>query len=316
MMKQKKASSAVTPPGADIIGRPAPDIGGIDSWLNTRGGAPVHLAALRGKVVLVDFWSYSCINCRRAIAHVVDWRDRYDGFGFEAIGVHSPEYTFECVPDNVARAAAGLRMTYPIALDNGLTTWRNYRNAYLPAQYLIDTSGIVRHIRFGEGDYSVTEKLIRTLLVSTDLVETLPPATLTEDATPPSGLTGETYLSVGKALFFGGTGDYRRGETAFDFPPELSEDKFAYRGTWTLDDEGATAGGEASSIRLNYYAKDVYLIAGGDGEMSVMRDGVSNTLPITGPPDLHQIVAGDVAGRGHLEVQFGRGMQAVSFSYG
>ena len=142
----------------------APDLKGITAWLNTPGGAPIALNSLRGKVVLIDFWAYSCINCQRAIPHVVGWYRAYQDSGFEVIGVHTPEYAFEKVPDNVAKGAADLGITYPIALDNGYSTWTNYRNRYWPAEYLIDASGTVRHIKFGEGDYNVTEKLIRQLL--------------------------------------------------------------------------------------------------------------------------------------------------------
>jgi cytochrome c biogenesis protein CcdA/thiol-disulfide isomerase/thioredoxin len=110
----------------------APDIKGIAGWLNTPDGAPVDLKSLRGKVVLVDFWAYSCINCQRAIPHVTDWYDKYKDVGLEVIGVHSPEYAFEKVPDNVVSGAARLGIKYPIALDNNLSTWTNYRNRYWP----------------------------------------------------------------------------------------------------------------------------------------------------------------------------------------
>ena len=143
---------------------PAPDLKGIAGWLNTPDGKPIALNSLRGKVVLIDFWAYSCINCQRAIPHVVGWYHAYRDSGFEVIGVHTPEYAFEKVPGNVAQGAADLGITYPIALDNGYSTWTNYRNSYWPAEYLVDASGTVRHIKFGEGDYDVTENLIRQLL--------------------------------------------------------------------------------------------------------------------------------------------------------
>ncbi len=146
----------------------APDIKGIAGWLNTPSGAPVDLKSLRGKVVLVDFWAYSCINCQRAIPHVVDWYGKYKDLGLEVIGVHSPEYAFEKNAGNVASGADDLGITYPVALDNSLSTWTNYRNRYWPAEYLIDANGTVRHIKFGEGDYAVTESLIRELLVDAD----------------------------------------------------------------------------------------------------------------------------------------------------
>ncbi len=143
---------------------PAPAVSGITQWLNTPDGKPIDLASLRGKVVLIDFWAYSCINCQRAIGHVVDWYNRYRDDGFVVIGVHTPEYAFERVPGNVASGAAALHINYPIALDNDYKTWNNYQNLYWPAEYLIDANGAVRHTKFGEGDYDGTEKLIRQLL--------------------------------------------------------------------------------------------------------------------------------------------------------
>jgi thiol-disulfide isomerase/thioredoxin len=176
----------------------APDIKGITGWLNTPGNTPVDLKALRGKVVLVDFWAYSCINCQRAIPHVADWYNKYKDSGLEVIGVHSPEYAFEKVPGNVASGAADLGITYPIALDNTLSTWTNYRNRYWPAEYLIDAGGTVRHIKFGEGDYNVTENLIRQLLTDANPGVKLPPPSDSTDTTPQTGQTPETYFSVGK----------------------------------------------------------------------------------------------------------------------
>jgi thiol-disulfide isomerase/thioredoxin/sulfite exporter TauE/SafE len=122
----------------------APAIGGIQQWLNTPGGAPVSLSSLKGKVVLVDFWAYSCINCQRAIAHVTAWYSNYKSDGFEVIGVHTPEYAFEHVPSNVAAGAKRLGIHYPVALDNHYTTWNNYNNDSWPADYLIDATGHVR----------------------------------------------------------------------------------------------------------------------------------------------------------------------------
>lgn len=142
----------------------APDIVGIDSWFNTPGDAPLDLKALRGKVVLVDFWTYTCINCQRAIEHITGWYDRYKDQGFTVIGVHTPEYQFEHDRDGVIKGAADLHIKYPVALDNSYDTWNNYQNQYWPASYLIDAAGVVRHLKFGEGDYDVTEGMIRELL--------------------------------------------------------------------------------------------------------------------------------------------------------
>jgi cytochrome c biogenesis protein CcdA/thiol-disulfide isomerase/thioredoxin len=294
----------------------APDIKGIAGWLNTPGGAPIDLKSLRGKVVLIDFWAYSCINCQRAIPHVVDWYGKYKNSGLEVIGVHSPEYAFEKVKSNVVSGAADLGITYPVALDNSLSTWTNYRNRYWPAHYLIDANGTVRHIKFGEGDYDVTENLIRQLLVDANPSVELPAPSESVDTTPASGQTPETYLGVGKMVNYGGTDLYDEGTATFNYPANLADDSFAYRGRWTLDYQGATAESDNSAIALKYNAKDVYIVAGGEGTVTVTRNGETTTVPISGPPTSHQIVDGDQADRGEIEVRLSKGLQAFSFTYG
>lgn len=293
----------------------APDIKNITAWLNTPNGAAVDLKSLRGKVVLIDFWAYSCINCQRAAPHIVDWYDTYRDLGFEVIGVHTPEYAFERVEGNVAAGARDLGITYPVALDNGYSTWTNYRNRYWPAKYLVDANGTVRHIKFGEGDYDTTERLIRQLLADANPGAQLPPPVDAEDTTPQVETTPETYLSVGKVVNYGGTGRYDEGTSNFTFPQQLRQDSFALNGDWTLDYQGATSRGE-SAIALNYHAKDVYIVAGGEGTLTVSRNGKTTEVPISGPPTLHQIVGDPEVAQGQLEVAVPAGLQVFSFTYG
>jgi cytochrome c biogenesis protein CcdA/thiol-disulfide isomerase/thioredoxin len=295
---------------------PAPAVSGITQWLNTPDGKPIDLASLRGKVVLIDFWAYSCINCQRAIPHVVDWYNRYKDDGFVVIGVHTPEYAFERVPGNVASGAAALHITYPVALDNDYTTWNNYQNLYWPAEYLIDSNGTVRHTKFGEGDYDGTEKLIRRLLVDANPDVRLPGATHSADTTPQTRLTPETYLGIGKANFYGGGGDYHAGTATFGYPANLSNDRFALLGSWTLDDQGATAVSDDAAIRLNYNGKDVYAVVGGTGSITVTLDQQTTTTQISGPPTLHQIVADNTAHRDQLDMRVSKGLQVFSFTFG
>ena len=136
---------------------PAPDLIGIDTWINTQDGAPVTIAGLTGKVVLVDFWTFACINCQHVLPSVTAWYDTYHGAGLEVIGVHTPEFTFEHDPDNVRDAVTKESIHYPVGLDNSSATWRNYRNSYWPAAYLIDATGTLRYVKYGEGDYQHTE---------------------------------------------------------------------------------------------------------------------------------------------------------------
>jgi cytochrome c biogenesis protein CcdA/thiol-disulfide isomerase/thioredoxin len=298
---------------------PAPAVSGITQWLNTPDGKPIDLASLRGKVVLIDFWAYSCINCQRAIPHVVDWYNRYRDDGFVVIGVHTPEYAFERVPGNVASGAAALQIDYPIALDNDYTTWTNYQNLYWPAEYLIDATGTVRHTKFGEGDYDGGEKLIRQLL--TDALAAnpdvrLPAPSHSVDTTPQTTLTPETYLGIGKATNYGGDGEYKAGSAVLRYPAKLADDRFALRGRWTLDDQGAAADSADAAIALNYTAKAVYAVVGGTGTLTVARDGKTTTTPISGPPTLHQIVNDDTAHRDQLYMQVSKGLQVFSFTFG
>jgi cytochrome c biogenesis protein CcdA/thiol-disulfide isomerase/thioredoxin len=294
---------------------PAPAVSGITQWLNTPDGKPIDLASLRGKVVLIDFWAYSCINCQRAIGHVVDWYNRYRDDGFVVIGVHTPEYAFERVPGNVASGAAALHITYPIALDNDYKTWNNYQNLYWPAEYLIDANGTVRHTKFGEGDYDGSEKLIRQLLAAANPDARLPAPSNSVDVTPQSTLTPETYLGVHRAGNYGGDGEYKSGN--FRYPAALAAGKFALRGRWTLDDQGATADSEDAAIALNYTGQAVYVVVGGTGTLTVTRDQQTTITPISGPPTLHQIVGSDdTARRDRVDMRVSKGLQVFSFTFG
>lgn len=305
------------PEGAEVLQNcgPAPEITGITGWLNTPDGAPVDLGSLRGRVVLVDFWAYSCINCQRAIPHVVDWYDRYRDSGLTVIGVHTPEYAFERVPGNVTKGAADLGITYPIALDNSYSTWTNYENRYWPAEYLIDANGVVRHVKFGEGGYDTTERLIRELLMDAKSAA-LPAPVNSPDATPTSALTPETYLGVGKEANYAGGGTYDEGDAVFEYPTSLPANSFALKGQWHLDYQGATARGTDSAVKLDYQARQVYLVVGGTGTLTVLRDGKTTTVPVSGPPNLRQIVNDRDAHRGEIEVRLSEGLQAFSFTYG
>lgn len=304
--------------GADALQNcgAAPGFRGITGWLNTPGNSPIDLKSLRGRVVLIDFWAYSCINCQRAIPHVVAWSNAYRDHGLVVIGVHTPEYAFERDARNVADGAANLGINYPIALDNAYSTWTTYRNRYWPAEYLIDADGTVRHIKFGEGDYSTTETLIRQLLSKKDPAAALPPPTDTPDTTPTSPQTPETYFGVGKVVNYGGAGPYDQGDAAFAFPPQLADNRFALRGNWTLDYQGATARSDDNAIALNYHARNVYLVVGGTGTVTVTRNGQRTTTAVSGPPNMHQVVTDDAAGAGHLDLSLSRGLQVFSFTYG
>lgn len=295
----------------------APSIKGIERWFNTPGGGAIDLADLKGKVVLVDFWAYSCINCQRSIPHVVAWDETYRDAGLQVIGVHSPEYAFEKDAANVAAGADAFGIEYPVALDNTLSTWTNYRNRYWPAHYLIDAEGVVRHISFGEGNYAATEKLIRELLEDANPGMALPPATEVVDETPEAERTRETFLGSAKDVNYGGGGEYRAGEGVYELPERQPADSFALDGEWRIETQFATPLGDTGTIRLDYRATEVRMVLAGEGEVRVRRDGGEATvIPVSGTPRSYALVEGPEGTTGVLEVEVSAGVEAYSFTFG
>jgi cytochrome c biogenesis protein CcdA/thiol-disulfide isomerase/thioredoxin len=295
---------------------PAPAIAGIKQWLNTPAKSGLSLAALKGKVVLVDFWAYSCINCQRAIAHVNAWYSDYKNNGFVVIGVHTPEYAFEHVPANVAAGAKRLGISYPVALDNDYATWNNYANESWPADYLIDATGAVRYVSIGEGDYPGTESLIRQLLTTANPDRALPASTRVADTTPSSQIqTPETYLGSARANSYAGSGPLGSGPRTFSYPASLPDDSFALSGTWSVSDESLTSKAKAS-IALNYAASDIYLDVGGTGTITATVDGRTTTYRVSGAPDIYTVLHRTSEEEGVLRVSLSPGLSAYSFTFG
>ncbi|MBL3700509.1 cytochrome c biogenesis protein DipZ [Leucobacter luti] len=297
----------------------APALRGIDAWLNTPDGAAIDLQQLRGQVVLIDFWAYSCINCQRSIPHVVAWDDTYADAGLQVIGVHSPEYAFEKERANVEAGARDFGITYPVALDNQLATWTNYRNRYWPAHYLIDAQGVVRHISFGEGDYATTERMIRELLRDADPAVTLPAETDTADTTPELGsTTPETFLGSSKDRNFAGPGEYRAGEGSYRFPEQQAPDTFALEGAWQIETQFATpAEGGDAAVRLDYRAREVRAVLAGSGTVQVSGGGsAAHSVDVGGTPRSYRLVQTENPDTGALELSVPAGVQVYSFTFG
>jgi cytochrome c biogenesis protein CcdA/thiol-disulfide isomerase/thioredoxin len=296
----------------------APSIKGIQEWLNTPNGEALDLKDLRGQVVLIDFWAYSCINCQRSLPHVVAWDEAYRDAGLQVIGIHSPEYAFEKDPGNVAAGARDFGIEYPVALDNNLSTWTNYRNRYWPAHYLIDAEGTVRHISFGEGNYAATESMIRELLKDADPSVDLPGATDVEDDTPDVGsTTRETFLGSSKDINYGGDGDYRAGTNAYSLPKDQPADSFALDGDWTIETQYATPAGADGRIDLEYHAAEVRVVVAGSGEIELRRDdGSTETIAIDGTPRSYELLKQDEIAEGTLTLDVPPGIQVYSFTFG
>ncbi|HLN16395.1 MAG TPA: cytochrome c biogenesis protein CcdA [Acidimicrobiales bacterium] len=311
---QARASREVANGGLPDLGR-APNFTGITTWLNTPGDQPLTLAGLRGKVVLVDFWTYSCINCQRTLPHVEAWYRDYRHDGFVVVGVHTPEFPFEHVVSNVAYAVHQYGVQYPVAIDNDYDTWSAYGNNYWPAEYLIDQNGIVRRTDFAEGGYSQTEQDIRALLLAAG-AKHLPPATDVPNRTPTDVQSPETYLGTERLQYYVGSAIVPGKPARYQFAPSLPPAAVSFSGTWTFDQWEATAGSSAK-LELSFAARDVYLVLGGHGRVQVAVDGrPTEVVQVAGVPDLYTVVAAPAAESGILELSMSPGVQAYDFTFG
>jgi cytochrome c biogenesis protein CcdA/thiol-disulfide isomerase/thioredoxin len=289
----------------------APDFTKISTWLNSPG---LDLGALRGKVVLVDFWTYSCINCLRTLPYLEDWYARYRSQGLVIVGVHTPEFDFEHDLGNVRAAVHRLGIRYPVALDDDYGTWNAYSNQYWPAEYLIDQTGQVRHVHFGEGNYDETEHLIRVLLRAGG-DSRLPAAGKDVDHTPRGIRTPETYLGFARLDRF--DSDRLVVQRPYDFrlPKSLPRDHWAYGGTWTVGSERAISGQNAR-LQLNYLARSVHVVLEGKGVVTVVVDGRRRRDVRVDGPRLYTAVSQRDVRAGKLELYFTPGISAYSFTFG
>jgi len=286
---------------------PAPSLAGGGNWFNS---PPLTMQKLRGKVVLVDFWTYSCINCLRTLPQLEAWDAKYRKDGLVIVGVHTPEFAFEHVPSNVKGAISRLDVKYPVVQDNDYKIWNAYSNQYWPAEYLIDRKGDVRHAHFGEGEYDRTEKLIRSLLG-------VDRGSLTEvrDQTPEGELTPESYIGYSRAERFVG-GELQPGRAAtYRFPPTVPQDDLALDGRWTVLQERAIAG-PGAKLRLRFHAAKVYLVLGGKGRVDVVVDGTKQQTVRVNGDRLYTLVNSKRTLDSLLELRFTPGVAAYAFTFG
>ena len=249
----------------------APEFKGISTWLNSE---PLTIESLKGKVVLVDFWTYTCINCIRTLPHVTNWYETYKDLGFVVVGVHTPEFAFEKETENVARALKQYKINYPVALDNEYATWNAYNNLYWPAHYLIDADGRVRYIHFGEGNYDETEAQIKALLAEAGkdvdkTVQEMP------DETPKQRISPETYLGSARMQTEETQGNLGKGSYQGSLV-DPSLDNFSLGGSWNIDSEYAESGSDAK-LNIRFKARQVFLVmhppTGSTGSVKVLLDG-------------------------------------------
>jgi cytochrome c biogenesis protein CcdA/thiol-disulfide isomerase/thioredoxin len=282
MMKAKPAAAAAD--ALPVEGQ-APSFAGAVEWLNS---PPLTNEGLRGKVVLVDFWTYSCINCLRAIPYVRAWADKYKDQGLVVIGVHAPEFAFEKNVDNVRQAIKDLKIDYPIAIDNDYAIWRAFNNSYWPAHYFIDAAGRIRHHHFGEGEYDQSEKIIQQLLaeagkanVAQDIVKVsaqgAQAAADMDDVKSP-----ETYVGYTRAENFaspgGAVSDKRQ---VYAIAPQLQLNQWALAGEWTIGGERAVSNEANGRIAYRFHARDLHLVLGpgADGKPVRFRVTIDGNAP-------------------------------------
>lgn len=256
--------------------RPAPELTGISGWIN---GDPTSLQDLRGRVVLLDFWTYSCINCIRTFPFLRALHDRYQPAGLTLIGVHSPEFAFERDPANVRAAVARHDLDYPIALDDDMATWRAYRNRFWPRVYLIDAEGRIRFDHIGEGGEDSIEREIRALLAEREAV--LPPPVGRRERGPSPHITPEVYAGYergGPQGALGNPGGYRPGDIERYEPPDRAtienagtQGTFFLAGAWRAEREYLEAAEDGARLLLRFRARDVYLVAAPAGSGVTVR---------------------------------------------
>jgi len=329
-----EASGAAPETGADgklkklpVLGV-APEFVGTEQWFNTPGDRPLTLRGLRGRVVLVDFWTYSCINCIRTLPYLKAWDAKYRKDGLTIVGVHTPEFPFEREASNVQTAIDENGIRYPVVQDNEQATWNAYGNQYWPAEYFIDAQGRVRYVHFGEGEYGEKEKVIRDLLAEagrpvkgaeTQVHAVAPSATVT---------TPETYLGAARAERFTNS-MLSPGSHDFTAPKALPANEFVYHGKWRITLESATAEAGAS-LDLNFGARRVYLVLGSPGHdrrVKVLLDGQpissadagtdvhDGAVTVTGQR-LYNLVDLPEVGHHVLTLEPEAGVQGYAFTFG
>jgi cytochrome c biogenesis protein CcdA/thiol-disulfide isomerase/thioredoxin len=291
----------------------APEFREVTAWLNSE---PLSLDELRGKVVLLDFWTYSCINCLRTLPYLRRWDEAYRDDGLVVVGVHTPEFAFERDQGNVEAAVERLGVRYPVALDNDYGTWNAWANRYWPASYFIDRRGHVRFAHFGEGAYEEKESVIRTLLAEPGLD---PPVAGEVQAGSAMGVeTPETYLGYERlASYYGGEVVPGR-EATYTLPESLPPNAVAYGGRWTVEGERIVAG-EDARLRLRYRARKVHLVLGTSSglktvEVSVDGDRVGS-VRVT-DDKLYTLASSFHPGDHVLDLSFDPGTEAYAFTFG
>lgn len=266
----------------------APEIipGGV--WFNSD---PLTLDDLKGKVVIIDFWTYSCINCQRTLPYLREWNERYKDKGLVIIGVHAPEFEFEKSEKNVAQAIKDFKLTYPIVQDNDFATWRAYNNSYWPAKYFIDKEGYIRYSHFGEGEYDESEKVIQELLKEAGATDI--PSEVNNPTYQIQAKTPELYLGYGRIEYFASIETIKKDVTAtYTAPQNLRDNEFAYSGSWNVMEEYANPK-RGAKLYLNFDAQEVFLVMRTKGNPAKVKVFLDNKMQDYGEDVINGVVTVD-----------------------
>ena len=284
------ASVADTQPALDDEG-PFPDLSGAVAWLNS---PPLSSKSLKGKVVLIDFWTYSCINCLRALPYVEGWAEKYKDAGLVVIGVHTPEFAFEKERNNVEKAVRDLKVSYPVAIDSDYRIWKAFNNEYWPAHYFIDGKGRIRYHHFGEGDYDESAQVIRELLKQNGAQlaasEAISASGAGAEAAPDTAnqRSPETYVGYHRAEHFASTEAIAQDSKRVYTPqPRLSLNQWALGGSWKVGEESAVLQTAPGKIIFRFHARDLHLVLGTTKDGRPARFTVK--LDGTAPGDDHGV---------------------------
>jgi cytochrome c biogenesis protein CcdA/thiol-disulfide isomerase/thioredoxin len=327
--RQAEAASVPMPPAVDVsipgVKTPslpdlgaAPDFTQTQHWFNTPGGRPLTLAGLRGHVVLVDFWTYTCINCIRTLPFLKGLYATYHPYGLDIVGVETPEFTFEQEASNVLQAIHSDGLRYPVVQDNMYGTWNAYGNEYWPAEYLIDATGHVRHYQFGEGEYKKSEAAVRALLYAAGAHSLPPPMTATA-IMPSAGLNSpETYLNDQRSMGF--AQPLQSGVNYYPGVGRPALNEFALHGAWRVTDQFAAPTASGAAIEAGFQAARVYLVLTSDDNLprrvQVLLDGRPSTSVTVRQQRLYTLVSFPRAEFHTLTVEVPVGVRAYDFTFG
>ena len=314
----------------------APDLVGIAHYLNT---TPEQLASeMKGKVVLYDIWTYSCINCIRTLPYITAWDDKYSDEGLLIIGIHSPEFEFEKDKENVKLAIAKHGITYPVVMDNDWETWKAFENRYWPRKYIADHEGFLRYDHIGEGAYQETEKIIQQLLEERSLslgVQMASAESLVdiEEFEHTSFRTPELYfgysLAQGRNQLGSSEGFNQNKIITYDEPDSLQLHKFYPVGEWLNLEDSMKLESNSGSIKVLYHAKEVNIVTANRGDLEIFLDGAplneqysgediksKNKLTVV-EPDLYNIISSEKSATHELEIKIkGKGFEIFTFTFG